>query len=397
MLFETLATANQPLTFDGQFVLNDRVNNEANGGTPFTFTVSSDNNQPPQVITSPIIPQNIKSNLSGVKPPRHPGGLNERPNAQHNAQVRKYIYEAFEDYFGADVANKCLPNFLTEANKGKPVLITKYLAVGAVPAGLEEAFNLQDAFEKLAELYDDESNAKANVIKNQAKNLEHSATIPIPPPHSELNNREALALYSRATDPEVYRQELLKALYYSAETITRSAGVVAGAAGGAVVGAASGAFSGAITGVFGAAGGVGATLRTTTSAVVGAVVGAASGAAIASNINDDFSFILTASNFGAVISAVFGAAAGAGAAGGAVATILDATLRATTGACVGGISGAAIDSNINDDFSFIGTTSIFGAVAGSLGGVAGALGGASGLTIGTAVGGTVGALHGAYQ
>ncbi|MCF7729526.1 MAG: hypothetical protein K9M81_04060, partial [Chthoniobacterales bacterium] len=148
---------------DSIFILN-------NGDSPFKFTIPSDDpTNSVETIISPIIPENIKSNISNVA--RSPA---RTPDNAENEQVRKYVYEAFEDHFGTEIARDCCSDLMTLENISRPFTIGK----------------LQEVFEKLYELYENE-NSPDHDLKERAQRLGDLSTASID--RDEVKHQQALA------------------------------------------------------------------------------------------------------------------------------------------------------------------------------------------------------------
>jgi hypothetical protein len=196
----SLLVANNGLNFGNHILI---LNNEE---TPFVFTVPSDDGSANAItIEAPIIPSEMKSNI--LKVARSPI---RNPSSQENEQVKDYIYEAFEDYFGTDVANDCLDDLMQEAEKQQPLSVNK----------------LQEAFEKLSHFYEDENNPNHVAFKERAQNLGNFLD---PFTNNEKKQiQKALVSYNKAKEilSHASQQDLLKTLWYSGETAVRGTGVM---------------------------------------------------------------------------------------------------------------------------------------------------------------------------
>ena len=305
---------------DSIFILN-------NGDSPFKFTIPSDDpTNSVETIISPIIPENIKSNISNVA--RSPA---RTPDNAENEQVRKYVYEAFEDHFDTEIAKHCCSDLMTGANRSQPFTIGK----------------LQEVFEKLSDLYDNEKNPDHNVLKERAQKLGDLSTASIN--HNEEKPQQALASYDKAELilSRSAQEDLLKALWYSAETVVRGTGVILGRGAKSVGVVGAGGLTGGLTGFH-------------TGGVNGAVGGLVGG--------------LVGSLFGAQVGVDIRVGVGVGVGVGGF-------LGAEHGGILGSIGGGFLD--VDGVFH----VNVGGAYAGLLsGGVSGAVGGAVGTLLARAIG-----------
>ena len=282
---------------DSIFILN-------NGDSLFEFTVPSDDpTKSVETIISPIILKDIKSNISNVacSPKRTPD------NAE-NEQVREYVYEAFEDYFGTKIAKDCCSDLMTSANRSQPFTIGE----------------LQEAFQKLSELYENENNPDHAVLKERAQRLGDLSTASIN--HDEVKHQQALDSYDKAELilSRSAQEDLLKALWYSAETVVCGTGVILGRGAKSVgVGGAVGGVTGGLLG--GAVGGVGG--------LYGGAVGGLYGGAVGGTVVD------VHGGFDGVVGGIVGGAVVGGVTGGAVGGLYGGAVGAVNGGVGGAIGG----------------------------------------------------------
>jgi hypothetical protein len=123
---------------------------------------------------------------------------------------------------------------MTPENKGRPLTVLK----------------LQEVFQSLFNLYEDETRPDSAELSGRVQNLESVSVLLPGVPRSPIHEKEhTLALYAQGEGALLPSEQfLLRALWHSAETIARSTATLGAAVSAGVTGASLGAIGGALIG-----------------------------------------------------------------------------------------------------------------------------------------------------
>ena len=184
-----------------------------------------------------------KKDIATIIPPIMPSGVHivirtaaidkstsiRMPNSEENRAVRRFITEAFEVYYGTDRAQELLGVFNDEAHRDEPVKVSEMNYIFAQLVNSEEL-----------------SNNNAPTMSGLAvHNTENLADQPLFEQSHQSRLQETQQFFDQAHESLTESEKtLLRALWYSAETVARSNAVSVSMGVATVGGAIVGGFSG---------------------------------------------------------------------------------------------------------------------------------------------------------